>query len=57
MDPAKVKALSQMPSKPELQAKLLALMQAPATQLVRLIQDPGARVVRLLETLRKAKAE
>jgi len=55
LEPAKVKVLSQMPSKPELQAKLLALIQAPATQLVRLIQEPGARVVRLLETLRKEK--
>src|SRR5919108_4650997 len=57
MDPAQVKALSQMPSRPELQAKLLALMQAPATQLVRLVQEPGARVVRLVETLRKSKTE
>jgi len=57
MDPAKVKVLAQMPSKPELQAKLLAMIQAPATQLVRLIQEPGARVVRLLECLRKGKAE
>jgi large subunit ribosomal protein L10 len=57
MDPAKVKVLAQMPSKPELQAKLLAMMQAPATHLVRLIQEPGARVVRLVETLRKQKSE
>jgi len=57
MDPARVKVLAQMPSRPELQAKLLALMQAPATQLVRLIPEPGARVVRLLETLRKGKTE
>ena len=57
MDPAKVKVLAQMPSKPELQAKLLAMIQAPATQLVRLVQEPGARVVRLLETLRKQKSE
>jgi large subunit ribosomal protein L10 len=57
MDPAKVKILAQMPSKLELQAKLLAMMQAPGTQLVRLIQEPGARVVRLLETLRKGKSE
>jgi large subunit ribosomal protein L10 len=57
MDPAKVKVLSQMPSKPELQAKLLAMIQAPATQLVRWVQEPGARVVRLLETLRKGKEE
>jgi large subunit ribosomal protein L10 len=57
MEPAKVKVLAQMPSKPELQARLLALIQAPATQLARLVQEPGARVVRLLETLRKAKSE
>ena len=56
LDPAKVKILSQMPSKPELQAKVLAMMQAPATQLVRLLQEPGARVVRLLESLRKSKS-
>jgi large subunit ribosomal protein L10 len=57
MDTAAVKVLSQMPSKPELQAKLLAMINAPATHLVRLIQEPGARVVRLMESLRKAKAE
>jgi large subunit ribosomal protein L10 len=57
MDPAEVKILSQMPSKPELQAKLLAVINAPATQMLRLIQEPGARVVRLVESLRKAKSE
>ena len=55
MDQAKVKVLSQMPSRTELQAKLLAVMQAPAVQLLRLIQEPGARVVRLLEAIRKGK--
>jgi large subunit ribosomal protein L10 len=57
MDPAGVKVLSQMPSKPALQAKLLAMINAPATQLVRLIQEPGSRVVRLVESLRKSKSE
>ncbi|HXF77137.1 MAG TPA: 50S ribosomal protein L10 [Methylomirabilota bacterium] len=57
MDPAGVKVLSQMPSKPELQAKLLAMINAPASQLVRLIQEPGARVVRLIESIRKSKGE
>jgi large subunit ribosomal protein L10 len=57
MDLAKVKVLSQMPSKPEMQAKLLATIQAPASQFVRLIQEPGARVVRLIEQLRKSKSE
>ena len=57
MDTAEVKVLSQMPSKPELQAKLLALINAPATQLLRTVQEPGARMVRLLDSLRKAKEE
>ncbi len=57
LDLAKVKALSQMPSKPELQAKVLAMIQAPATQLVRLMQEPGARVARLIESVRKSKSE
>jgi large subunit ribosomal protein L10 len=57
MDTAGVKMLSQMPSKPELQAKLLAMINAPATQLLRTIQEPGAQMVRLLESLRKAKGE
>ena len=35
----------------------VAMIQAPATQLVRLLQEPGARVVRLVETLRKAKQD
>jgi large subunit ribosomal protein L10 len=57
MDQAKVKVLALMPSRPELQAKLLSLMHAPAVQLLRLIQEPGARVVRLLEALRQGKSE
>lgn len=55
MDQAKVKVLAQMPSRPELQAKILALMQAPAVQLLRLIQEPASRMVRLLEAVRKGK--
>ena len=55
MDQAKVKVLAQMPSRPELQAKLLALMQASVTQLLRLMQEPGARIVRLMEKLRAQK--
>ena len=57
MDPARVKVLSQMPSRPELQATLLALIQGPATYLLRLIQEPGSRVVRLLDAAARVKAE
>lgn len=55
MDQAKVKVLARMPSRAELQAKLLALMQAPAVQLLRLMQEPATRLVRLLEAVRKGK--
>ncbi len=57
LDQARFKVLARMPSRSELQAKLLALMCAPAAQLLRLIQEPGARAVRLLETIRKQKEE
>jgi len=57
MDQAKVKVLARMPSRRELQAKLLALMQAPAVQILRTIQEPGAGMVRLLDALRKGKPE
>jgi large subunit ribosomal protein L10 len=55
LDHAKVKVLARMPSRPELQARVLALMQAPVVQLLRLIQEPGARMVRLMESVRKQK--
>jgi len=57
LEPAKVKELAKMPSRPQLQAQLLSLLQAPGTQLVRLIQEPGARMARLLEIVRKTKSE
>ena len=41
LDAEGVKALSTMPSLPELRSKLLGLMQAPATQLVRLLNTPA----------------
>ena len=49
LDTAGVKALSTMPSLPELRSKLLGLMKAPATQLVRLLSEPGARLARTLK--------
>lgn len=48
--------LSNMPGKEELLAKLLNLMLAPATYLVRLMQAPGTQIVRVLEAQR-AKLE
>jgi len=53
LDPAGVKALSTMPSLPELRARLLGLLQAPAVKLLRVLNAPGTQMVRVL----KAKEE
>lgn len=53
LDAEGVKALSTMPSLPEVRARLLGLLQAPAVRLVRLLSVPGGQVARVL----KAHAE
>jgi large subunit ribosomal protein L10 len=45
-----------MPSLPELRAKLLGLLQAPATQLVRLLNTPASQLARVLKA-HQEKAE
>ncbi|HEX6738613.1 MAG TPA: 50S ribosomal protein L10 [Vicinamibacteria bacterium] len=49
LDASGVKALSTMPSLPELRAKLLGLLQAPASQLVRLLNTPASQLARVLK--------
>lgn len=44
-----VKALSTMPGLPELRARLLGLLKAPATQLVRLLGVPASQLVRVMK--------
>jgi large subunit ribosomal protein L10 len=53
LDAEGLKRLSSMPSLPELRARLLGLMQAPAARLVRVLAAPSTQVVRVL----KAKQE
>jgi large subunit ribosomal protein L10 len=48
LDAEGVKALSTMPGLPELRARLLGLLQAPATQLVRLLGTPATELARVL---------
>jgi large subunit ribosomal protein L10 len=48
LDAEGVKALSTMPSLPEMRSRLLGLLQAPATRLVRVLQAPGAKMARVL---------
>jgi large subunit ribosomal protein L10 len=49
LDAAGVKALSAMPGLPELRARLLGLLQAPATQLVRLLGTPATQLARVVQ--------
>jgi large subunit ribosomal protein L10 len=49
LDPEGVKALSAMPSLPELRARLLGLLNAPATKLVRLLNTPAEQLARVLK--------
>jgi len=50
-----IKALSQLPSREELIAKLLGTMQAPVTKLVRTMNEVPSRLVRALAAVRDAK--
>ena len=49
LDPEGIKALSTMPSLPELRARLLGLLQTPATTLVRLLNTPAGQLARVLK--------
>jgi large subunit ribosomal protein L10 len=52
LDAAGVQSLATMPSKEELTAKLLGLLNAPAIQLLRMLNAPAASLVRALEAWR-----
>jgi large subunit ribosomal protein L10 len=49
LDAAGVKALSSMPSLPELRSKLLGLLNAPASKLVRLLATPATQMAQVLK--------
>ena len=49
LDAEGVKALSTMPGLPELRARLLGLLQMPATQLVRLLATPASQLARVVK--------
>lgn len=55
VDESGVEALSKMPGKQELFAKLLATINAPAQQVMSVIQASGGQLVRALEAVRKQK--
>ena len=47
LNPDSVKALATMPSLDELRAKIVGLIQAPATKIARTINEPGAQLARV----------
>jgi large subunit ribosomal protein L10 len=49
LDASGVKALSTLPGLPELRARLLGLLMAPATQLTRLLNTPAGQMARVLK--------
>jgi large subunit ribosomal protein L10 len=49
LDADGVKALSAMPSLPELRSRLLGVLQAPASKLVRLLGTPGTQLAQVLK--------
>lgn len=48
LDPASVKALAELPSLDELRAKLIGLLNAPASRLVGVLQAPAGQLARVL---------
>jgi len=52
-----IHALAEMPSRDELLAKLLSLLNTPAQQLLSLMNAPASQMVRLLDAAAKDKAE
>jgi large subunit ribosomal protein L10 len=49
LDAEGVKALSLMPGLPEMRARLLGLLETPATQLVRLLGTPATQLARVMK--------
>jgi len=49
LDAAAVKALAELPSLDVLRARLVGLLQAPASRLVALLQAPGGQLARVLK--------
>jgi large subunit ribosomal protein L10 len=55
LDANAVKALADLPSLDELRAKIIGLLQAPATKIARVLKEPGAKLARVVQA-RSAQA-
>ena len=49
LDANGVKALADLPSLDELRAKLIGLLNAPATKIARTVKEPGAKLARVIQ--------
>jgi len=56
LDANGVKALADLPSLDELRAKIIGLLNAPATKIARTIKEPGAKLARVIQA-KAAKSE
>jgi large subunit ribosomal protein L10 len=56
LDANGVKALADLPSLDELRAKLIGLLNAPATKIARTVKEPGAQLARVIQA-KAAKSE
>ncbi len=57
LDVAEVGKLATLPSLLELRGKIVGLIQAPATKLVRLLNEPGGQLARLVDSRAKSLGE
>ncbi len=57
LDRQEIATLATLPSLEGLRARLVGLLQAPATQVVRLVAAPGAQLARLVEARRRRLEE
>ncbi len=57
LDAASAEALSELPTREEMLAKLLATIIAPATQLARVVNEPGVSLARVVKAHSDAQAE
>jgi large subunit ribosomal protein L10 len=49
LDASGVKALAELPSLDQLRARLLGLIQTPASTIARLVKEPGAQLARVIQ--------
>jgi len=57
LDPNGVKALASLPSLDELRAKIVGLIQAPATKVAQVVTAPASKVARVVQAYASKNAE